>query len=95
MGLVNRVFPKDDLLGETLAYARDLAVNCSPTSMAVMKGQVTRAFEMNLPQAIDEAFELMNRSLRKDDFKEGVMSFIQKREPSFGPIQPDMLSTSN
>ncbi len=95
MGLVNRVFPKDDLLGETLAYARDLAVNCSPTSMAVMKGQVTRAFEMNLPQAIDEAFELMNRSLRKADFKEGVMSFIQKREPSFGPIQPDMLSTSN
>ncbi len=91
MGLVNRVVAKEDLLAQAVDYARDLAINCSPTSMAVMKQQVTRAFEMDLPAAIEEAFGLMNRSLQKPDFKEGVLSFIQKREPSFGPIQPDLL----
>jgi enoyl-CoA hydratase/carnithine racemase len=91
MGLVNRVFPKEELLAATQAYARDLAVNCSPTSMAVMKSQVSRAWEMDLPTAMDEAYGLMNRSLRLPDFKEGVTSFIAKREPSFGPIQSDLV----
>lgn len=91
MGLVNRVYPADELLAATQAYARDLAANCSPTSMAVMKRQVVRAWEMDLPQAIDEAFDLMNRSLKKPDFVEGVTSFLEKREPSFGPVQTDLI----
>ncbi len=91
MGLVNRVLPKEDLLSATQAYARDLATNCSPTSMAVMKRQVARAWDMDLSVAIDEAFTLMNRSLKMPDFVEGVTSFIQKREPSFGPIQSSLL----
>jgi enoyl-CoA hydratase/carnithine racemase len=94
MGMVNRVFPKEDLLTETLAYARDVAANCSPTSMAVMKRQVSRAFDMDLPEAIDEAFDLMNQTLQRNDFKEGVMSFIQKREPRFGPMQHDLIPGS-
>jgi enoyl-CoA hydratase/carnithine racemase len=91
MGLVNRVLPKEGLLAATQAYARDLAVNCSPTSMSVMKRQVARAWDMDLSEAVDEAFTLMNRSLKMPDFVEGVTSFIQKREPSFGPIQPSLL----
>ncbi len=91
MGLVNRVLPADELVAATQAYARDLATNCSPTSMAVMKRQVVRAWEMDLPQAIDEAFDLMNRSLKKSDFVEGVTSFVEKREPSFSPIQADLI----
>jgi enoyl-CoA hydratase/carnithine racemase len=91
MGMVNRVVPKEDLLETAQAYARDLATNCSPTSMAVMKRQVERAWDMDFPTAVDEAYNLMNRSLKKPDFVEGVTSFVQKREPSFGSIQADML----
>lgn len=91
MGLVNRVVPADELLATAQAYARDIAQNCSPTSMAVMKRQVARAWEMDLPEAIEEAFGLMNRSLKKPDFVEGVTSFIEKREPSFGPVQTDLI----
>src|SRR3954468_14515146 len=40
LGLVNRAIEPDRLLGETYAYARDLATNCSPASMAAMKRQV-------------------------------------------------------
>ncbi len=91
MGLVNRVYGKDELLEQTQAYARDLATNCSPTSMAVMKQQVARAWEMDLPTAMTEAYRLMNETLRRPDFVEGVSSFVQKRTPTFGEIQHDLL----
>jgi enoyl-CoA hydratase/carnithine racemase len=91
MGLVNRVYAKDELLEQTQAYARDLATNCSPTSMAVMKQQVSRAWEMDLPTAMTEAYRLMNETLRRPDFVEGVSSFVQKRTPTFGEIQRDLL----
>jgi enoyl-CoA hydratase/carnithine racemase len=88
MGLVNEVFPKDSLLDETYAYARDLAVNCSPKSMATMKAQVYRHLHMAENEAIAEANELMNRSFSYPDFGEGVKSFVEKREPAFEPL-PD------
>src|SRR5919199_2255481 len=59
LGLVNRALPADRLLDETLAYARDLAVNCSPASMATMKGQVYADLERGLEPALAEANRLM------------------------------------
>lgn len=40
MGLVDRVLPQDELLDGAIGYAEDLARNCSPTSIAVIKGQI-------------------------------------------------------
>ena len=40
IGLVNRVVAHDDLLAQTRRYVEDLAANCSPTSMMIMKRQV-------------------------------------------------------
>jgi enoyl-CoA hydratase/carnithine racemase len=86
LGLVNRVFPVDDLLEETLVYARDLAVNCSPASMAAMKKQVYGDLERELAPALENANRLMVESLQAPDFVEGVTSFVEKREPNFAPL---------
>jgi enoyl-CoA hydratase/carnithine racemase len=86
LGLVNRVFPVGDLLEETLAYARDLAVNSSPASMAAMKKQVYGDLERDLAPALEDANRLMVESLRAPDFVEGVTSFMEKREPNFAPL---------
>jgi enoyl-CoA hydratase/carnithine racemase len=86
LGLVNKVFPRETLLDETYAYARDLAVNCSPKSMATMKAQVYRHMHMDENDAIREANKLMNRSFSFPDFREGVQSFVEKREPAFEPL---------
>jgi enoyl-CoA hydratase/carnithine racemase len=83
LGLVNRVVPGADLLDETLAYARDLATNCSPASMATMKRQVYADLEHGLEAALEEADRLMLRSFTAPDFVEGVASFVERREPSF------------
>jgi enoyl-CoA hydratase/carnithine racemase len=86
LGLVNRALPGDRLLDETLAYARDLATNCAPSSMAAMKRQVYADFERGLADALGEANRLMADSLGAPDFVEGVASFVERREPRFAPL---------
>lgn len=85
LGVVNKVFPAESLLDETMAYAADLAQNVSPTSMAVMKQQIYTHPLMPIDEAVAESNQLMRESLRRSDFKEGVASFLEKRPPAFAP----------
>jgi len=83
MGLVNRVVPHDDLLPFVRSYVQDLAASCSPTSMAIMKRQIYEHLTESLGHAEEEAFRLMVESFSRPDFREGVMSFLEKRPPKF------------
>jgi len=87
LGLVNRVYPPNELLDATIAYAADLAANCSPTALAATKRQIWT--EQLLAAAEDEAKALMKLSFAHPDFKEGVASFLDKRPPSFTPELAD------
>lgn len=87
LGLVNRAVARESLLEETIAYARELAVNCSPTSMATMKRQVYDDLERGLADALAAADRLMVESFAASDFSEGVASFVQRREPRFAALQ--------
>ena len=87
LGLVNKVVPAESLMAETLAYAEDLATNCSPLAMATMKAQVYAAAESPLEAARARAVELWNdRHKPHPDFKEGVQSYIEHRPPNFAPV---------
>jgi enoyl-CoA hydratase/carnithine racemase len=86
LGLVNRVFAPDELLEATLEYAREIAVNCSPASMATMKRQVYADLERTLPDGLAEADKLMLASFAAPDFVEGVASFVERREPHFAAV---------
>jgi enoyl-CoA hydratase/carnithine racemase len=86
MGLVNRAVPRDEVLPTAIAYARDLAANCSPTSLAVMKRQIYAALDQDPETALTEANEHMLESFGRPDFAEGVASFVEQRPPSFAPF---------
>ena len=86
LGVVNRVLAGDELLGHALAYARELSTLCAPSSMAAMKRQVYADLERPLEDALAEADRLMTESLQADDFREGVASFLERREPRFAPL---------
>jgi enoyl-CoA hydratase/carnithine racemase len=88
LGLVNHVVPKEEVLDAAIAYAADLAQNCSPTSMAVMKQQLYGHALVDVDAALKESNRLMRESLGREDFKEGVQSYIQKRPPLFAPLKP-------
>ena len=86
LGIVNRVCPPEALLPEALAYARDIAANCSPASMATIKQQIYRHATVDLDTALDESNKVMRQSLAGPDFKEGVSSYVEKRPPAFAPL---------
>lgn len=86
LGVVNRVIEPEDLMTETLAYAKDLAANASPASMAVMKRQVYTHPDMSMDDAVEESVGFMNATLDAPDFKEGVASFLENRPPNFSAL---------
>src|SRR6185369_15458680 len=83
MGLVNRVVAGSELLPFARNYVQDLAANCSPTSIMIMKRQVYQHLTETLGHAEKEALRLMIESFRRPDFREGVMAFLDKRPPKF------------
>jgi enoyl-CoA hydratase/carnithine racemase len=85
LGLVNRAVDGDGVLEATLDYARMLASESSPTSMAQMKHQVYADLERSLSDSMEEANRLMAESFAAPDFGEGVRSFVERRPPSFAP----------
>ena len=86
-GLVERIFPDDELLDQTKVYIQGLADTSAPVSMMVMKQQVYRHMNMNLGEAMQDSNKLMAESLQRSDFKEGVRSFMEKRSPGFKRIE--------
>lgn len=86
LGVVNRVVPLESVVTEARAYALDLARNCSPASMATIKHQIYGHMEWDLGAAIAESDLLMQASLKQPDFREGVMSYVEKRPPRFEPL---------
>jgi len=83
LGVINRVVAPDRLLDEAVAYGTELARHSSPRSMAIMKRQVWGHLELPMDAALSESIDLMNASLRQPDFREGVRSFLDRREPEF------------
>ncbi|ALG13158.1 enoyl-CoA hydratase-related protein [Kibdelosporangium phytohabitans] len=84
-GLVQEVFPGDELLAAAEAYARELAAFSAPRSMAVMKRQVLDEASIPLEEAGLRAAALMNDSFTHPESKEGVVSWLERRPPQFPP----------
>ena len=86
LGLAERLLDTGEARDEAVAYITELAANVSPTSLQVMKSQVYRHLNMELGEAMTESNRLMADSLKRDDFKEGVRSFMERRPPNFARL---------
>jgi enoyl-CoA hydratase/carnithine racemase len=94
LGLVNHAVDDDRVLEEAMGYARMLATECSPASMAAMKRQVYADYERTLAESLDEANRLMAESFSRPDFAEGVQSFVERRSPDFAPLGSEAVSAA-
>lgn len=86
LGVVNHVVPPEQLQERAMAYAQDIATNCSPASLAVIKGQVYRDALDDVAAVSARAETLMYESLARPDLIEGITSFFEKRPPNFPPL---------
>ncbi len=86
LGLVTKVLPKEELMAHVLDYADEMARNCSPTSLAVMKKQLYADADMHLVETSNKAEKLMHDSMQRTDFIEGITAFFEKRTPNFPPL---------
>ncbi|MGY9074549.1 MAG: enoyl-CoA hydratase-related protein [Acidimicrobiales bacterium] len=86
LGVVSKVYAPDELLDAAVQYAADLGRYSAPWSMAQMKQQVWSQLDLARSASLDETNEVMRESLKRSDFKEGVASFLERRDPAFGAI---------
>ena len=87
LGLVKEVVPPDELLPRVIGYAEDIATNCAPSSLAVIKQQVYADTMREVFEASGLAEKLMGESILRPDFIEGITSFFEKRPPNFPPLK--------
>ncbi len=90
IGLVAYVVEPDQLVATAKQYAAEIAENCSPTSLALIKHQTLTDLDDDFEQAVHKAYRTMAYTATSEDFREGVDSFVQKRPPAFPPLANDL-----
>jgi enoyl-CoA hydratase/carnithine racemase len=83
MGLVARAVPGEQVLETALEAAHDIARNVAPVSAAITKRLARRFLEMERPEAIRLQRKLFGWTGRQPDAAEGVVAFVQKRQPNW------------
>ena len=88
-GFVTQLHDPEDVLPRTLEIARDIAVNCSPASIAnnkrLMRASMlgSATYESGPYKAHLAESDLLNKAFVSADCKEGVTAFFEKRAPKF------------
>lgn len=81
-GLVNRVAPPAETLGEAMAFARRIAEK-SPATVKVGKEAFYRQIEQPVAEAYDYAARVMVENMLFRDAEEGIGAFLDKRHPTW------------
>ncbi|MGH3560589.1 MAG: enoyl-CoA hydratase [Mycobacterium sp.] len=86
LGLVKEVVAPEQLMARTMEYAEDIARNCSPASLAVIKQQAYADTLRDVADVSARAETLMHESMLRPDLIEGITSFLEKRPSHFPPL---------
>ncbi|MCZ7534589.1 MAG: enoyl-CoA hydratase-related protein [Acidimicrobiia bacterium] len=83
-GLVSRAAPRDEVLEVAMEAAHDIATNTAPVSVAITKKLAYRFLrESDQAEAGRLQADLFAWTGRQADAAEGVMAFLEKREPEW------------
>lgn len=79
IGLVNAVYPQEELLGAARKMAEEIAKN-GPIAVRNCKKAMNDGLQMNIDQAIVIEEKLFGACFETHDQKEGMSSFLEKRK---------------
>ncbi|MGI8838967.1 MAG: enoyl-CoA hydratase/isomerase family protein [Pyrinomonadaceae bacterium] len=80
IGLVNHVFPADQLQAKTMEIANRIAAK-SPMALSLAKEAVKLASRSNLDDGLRREVDLFALCFSTEDKDEGVSAFLEKRKP--------------
>jgi enoyl-CoA hydratase/carnithine racemase len=81
LGIANRCVANDEVLPAARATARDIADNTAPLSVAISKRILWEALDSTPDQVAHLETELHRHVMGRDDAREGVLAFLEKRVP--------------
>jgi 2-(1,2-epoxy-1,2-dihydrophenyl)acetyl-CoA isomerase len=82
MGLVSRVLPHEELMGEARAVAEKLARG-PRIAMGLSKLMLNKSYETDLERSLLEEAFAQDLCMLTEDFEEGIAAFREKRKPFF------------
>ena len=82
MGIVSKVFPKDQLLDAAHEMAKDYA-NTAPASVAITKHLLWQGLDSSPKKMMEAEGPSFAWLGNQSDAKEGIMSFLEKRAPAW------------
>ena len=81
-GLVSRVVPAEELLGDAIKTATKIA-NLSRPVVLMAKECVNRSYETTMAEGIRFERRVFHSTFATDDQKEGMAAFAEKRTPKW------------
>ena len=79
IGLVNEVYPLEQLMDAAIAMAHSFAVN-APIAVKYSKACIDRGIQMDIDNGIALENELFAMCFATEDQKEGMGAFLEKRK---------------
>jgi 2-(1,2-epoxy-1,2-dihydrophenyl)acetyl-CoA isomerase len=81
-GMIHRAVPDDELEAATDELVTELAASAT-VAVGLTKRCIHRSLHGGLAEAMEHEAVALELSSRTADFKEGLLAFTERREPSF------------
>ena len=82
-GIANRVVPVERYLEEAISLAQEIARR-APLAVQAAKRLVNQAYELTLAAGLEQERREFQALFGTQDRKEGMLAFVEKREPRWG-----------
>ena len=82
IGLVERVVPAEELMGNAVKVARTI-MSKAPYAVAVAKSVINNGISLDMKSACTLEIESFTAPFSSEDKKEGMSAFLEKRTPHF------------
>jgi enoyl-CoA hydratase/carnithine racemase len=86
-GLVSELLPKDKLMPRAREIAAEIAENCAPVAVAMIRAMMWQGLSCGVNEAHRIDTQMLISMARTPDTREGFAAFMQKRKPDF-PLRP-------
>ena len=83
LGLASEVLPADAVVPRAQEWARDIAVNAAPASVAIAKRLLWEGVTETPPETMAKEKPLLEWAGKQADAAEGVRSFLERRTPQW------------